>query len=102
MNRKTYIDYMRAFAILLVIAGHANSFNDPVKISGKESPGIVGSIHSLGITVFVVDIWKPCKALLWKLSIDFQCRIINVIVVFAHNVYCVFYFTDFDKNQKKQ
>lgn len=31
MNRKTYIDYMRAFAILLVIAGHANSFNAPVK-----------------------------------------------------------------------
>ena len=31
MNRKTYIDYMRAFAILLVIAGHANAFNDPVK-----------------------------------------------------------------------
>ena len=31
MNRKTYIDYMRAFAILLVIAGHANAFNDSVK-----------------------------------------------------------------------
>lgn len=128
MNRKTYIDYMRAFAILLVIAGHANAFNDPVKtwiysfhiagvfhdirfdivgkktvikISRKESPGIAGSIYSLGITVFIVDTRKCCEDLLWKLSIHCQCRIINIIVVFADNVYCLFYFTDFDKNQKE-